>query len=139
MTAATISNWSFQLGSSASPQVLTAIEEVTDFPNFGVDNELVEVTNFDSGGSKEYIAGLADGVEFTITSNYIPNAAAQVIAMVAAEAKATRLFRAIYTGSSPQLQWNCSVVCLGYTLGPSHSEANTIEFKYKITGSLVRS
>lgn len=139
MTSANISNWTFKIGSNASPQVLTAIEEVLDISGFGIRNELVEVTNFDSAGAKEYIAGLADGVEFTLQCNFIAAAAGQVIALAAAEAKATRLFELRYTGSSPNVAFSCSVVCLGYEPGPQHSEQNTLTFSYKITGTLTRS
>ena len=138
MTAANVSNWTFKLGSAASPQVLTAIEEVTDMSNIGATNPLLDATNFDSNGAMEFIAGLAEGDEFTIECNWLPNAAGQIIAYAAQEAKATRLFSATYDGVSPEKVWSGSVICLGYSLAPSPTEVNKVTFTYKITGTLTR-
>jgi len=137
MTSAVRSNFSFLLGSAASPQALTALEEVLDASGIGVLNELIEVTNFDSGSSKEYIAGLADGQEFTLECNYIPNATGQELAITAINNSATRLFEARYTGVSPEIVMSCSVVCLGYEINPAHSEQDRITFTFKISGALT--
>jgi len=139
MTAATISRWQFALGTSASPQVLTAIEEVFTVSNVGISNNLVDVTNFDSPtGTREYISGLADGAEITVEANYYPAATQQIVAMVAAETGATRKARLTYTASSPQRRWSFDVVCMGYSIVPNATERNTIQFNYKITGSISR-
>ena len=139
MTAATLGNWSFVLGTSASPQVLTALPEVLDISGLGSVKELIETTSFDSTSDKEYIAGLGDGVEFTVQQNYLPGNTAQEMQITAALAGNTRLFEARYTGVSPQKTVACSVVCLGTTFDPNHSSQNQIEFSYKITGALTYS
>lgn len=139
MTAATIGNWQMEIGTAASPQVLTSIEEVTDVSGLGVSNELVDVTNFDSpSSSKEYIAGLADGSEITVTANYVPGATHQPVVMTAVDNQATRLARLRYTGTSPEKTWSFSAVCLGYEIDPSVTDANQITFTFKVSGNITR-
>ncbi len=138
MTSANISNWKFSLGTDESPQVLTEIEEVTEISGFGQTNDLAEATNFDSpAGTKEFIAGLSEGDEFTVECNYIPAATMQVAARAAVKAGATRLARVRYTGSSPENVFDFSAVCLGYALGPSPTEVNSITFTFKISGDIT--
>lgn len=133
MTSATIGKWQFYLGSAASPQVYTSLTEVFEVSGVGATSSLVDVTNFDStANTREYIAGLADGAEFTVSCNYVAGSSSQEMAMTAAEARATRLARLTYTGSSPNERFNMTVVCLGYTVGPSPTERNTLTFQYKI-------
>lgn len=139
MTAATIGYWKFYLGSAASPQVLAAIEEVYTVSGVGHTNQLVDVTNFDSpAGTKEFIAGLAEGDQITVDCNYIPTATNQIAAMTAVDSGATRLARLEYTNRSPVKRFAFSVVCLGYTVAPSPTERNTLKFTFKITGSVTR-
>ena len=137
MTAATIGNWSFKLDDDAGTPVLTLIEEVTDLSGLGMTNELVDVTNWDSGNSREFLGGLKDGKEFTLGCNFVPAAAGQIIAMVAAEAGASRGFEVAQT-VSPNKKWTGTVVCLGYELVPSQEEGNSLSFTFKISGTLVR-
>jgi len=139
MTSATISNWQMEIGTNASPQVLTAIEEVFSVSGVGVVNNLVNATNFDSpAGSMEYIAGLADGSEFTVEANYIPTATHQAVVIAAVDAGETRLARLRYTGTSPEKTFSFSAVCLGYELAPSVEDRNTMTFTFKVSGNITR-
>jgi N-methylhydantoinase B/oxoprolinase/acetone carboxylase alpha subunit len=129
MTAATTSNWQIYVGTAASPQVLTAIEEVFSISGLGQTNSLIDVTNFDSAaGTMEYIAGLADGSEFTVEANYVPGATQQLAVVAAVVAQDTRLCRVDYTGSSPNKSWSFSAVCLGEEIAPSVDDRNTLTF-----------
>lgn len=56
----------------ASPLAFTTLEEVQDIPEVPNTREFVEATHQGSGDSKEYIAGLRDAEQFTVTCNYIP-------------------------------------------------------------------
>ena len=138
MTAANIGNWQFLLGTNASPQVPTAIEEVYSISGVGVTNTLEDVTNFDSGSNMEYIAGLADGVEITIEANYLPAGTMQAAFMTAVDNGDTRVARATYTGASPNKTFSFSLVCLGYTVAPNPTGKNAITFSGKITGAVTR-
>lgn len=57
-------------GDGASPEGFDEIAEITNIPGFGALSDLVEVTHLQSpNGAKEYISGLDDGVELSITAN----------------------------------------------------------------------
>lgn len=138
-TSANISKWQFEIGTNASPQVLTAIEEVFSVSNVGKTNALEDVTNFDSpANTREYIAGLADGDEITVEANYVPGATHQPVVMTAVDNGDTRLFKLRYTGTSPEKTWSGSVVCIGYSVNPNATGRNTISYTFKITGDVTR-
>ena len=141
MTAATISNWSFKFNDqTASPtSALVAIEEVYSVSNVGKTNQLVEVTNFDSAvGTKEYIAGLAEGDEITVEANYIPGATNQPKAMTLVDNGSSRTCVLTYTGSSPQKKFTFTGVFIGYSVAPSPTERNSIRYTIKISGAVTR-
>jgi len=69
----------YLIGSDASPSVLTELLEVTDvvFPNLQGDD--VEVTHHQSPDrTREYIAGLIEPGECSVTVNWIPGNATDV-------------------------------------------------------------
>lgn len=82
------------LGTSALESTLTLLSEVVDctFPQDEADE--VEVTHLASPGKrKEYIAGLIDGGEVTVTLNYDPGGATDLLLTGAKEAGTTRSVR----------------------------------------------
>jgi hypothetical protein len=138
-TKANISGWKFSIVNNNSPEVLTALEEVRTVSNVGKTNTLVDATNFDSpAGTREYIAGLADGDEVTIECNYIPAAVMQGVAIGAVDNRQTRQCRLTYTVSSPERRFTFNGVFLGYSIAPSSTEINTITFTVKISGNVSR-
>src|SRR5512146_1632725 len=82
----------FKIGNGASPEVFTTVGEGRNIGAFGQQNDLIEVTHFQST-AREYNYGLADGMEFTITMNYLPSDAAQVAALAAQAARTTKNFQ----------------------------------------------
>lgn len=139
MTNATISKWKFYVGTDASPQVLTSIEEVFSVSNVGKTNSLEDVTNFDSPvGTREFIAGLAEGDEITVEANYYPTATHQATVMTAVDNGDTRLAKLSYNGVSPEKTWSFSAVCLSYSIVPSATGRNTIQYTFKISGDVTR-
>ncbi len=138
-TAANISRWKAELGSTGSPVVYTAIEEVFEISGLGAQNDLVDVTNFDSAtGTKEFIGGLAEGQEITIRANYIPAGTQQIAMMAAVEAKTNRKFRVRYVGVSPAKSFTFDVAPISYVVEPSVDNKNVIAFVVKVSGSIVR-
>lgn len=136
MTSATISSRKMRRGQGTSPETYNDIEEVTDISGFGEVAELVEVTNFDSGGNKEYIGGLADGVEFSLTCNDVPSATEQA-ALRGTTVGSTITMQYAKTNESPEITYSFSAVYLGYEEAPSVSEQNQISFTFKITGAIT--
>lgn len=138
-TQANIGNWKFYFGSNASPSVLSAIEEVFNVSNVGKTNSLEDVTNFDSPeNTREYIAGLADGDEITVEANYYPAATQQAAVMTAVDNGDTRPCRLSYTAVSPEKTWSFDAVALSYSIVPSPTGRNTIQYTLKITGDVTR-
>lgn len=135
MTAATIANRELRFGDAASPEVFTVIPEIISMSGFGEVNELVEVTNLDSNGRKEYIAGNADGVEFDAECNHLDGNTTQEA--VKSAAGTTRNFQYARTDSSPATVANFAAVCLGYEEVPGVNEQNRITFRFKITGAIT--
>jgi hypothetical protein len=71
------------------------LEECGDIPDFGDDFQEVEATNQQSPGQRtEYIAGFAEGQEFTVECNWYR---ATVQEAVRAAAGTTRNFRVVYS------------------------------------------
>jgi len=139
MTAANIGRWKAELGSTGSPVTYTAIEEVFEISGLGAQNDLEDVTNFDSPtGTKEYIGGLADGQEITIRANYLPSGTQQAAMMSACEAKVNRKFRVRYTGVSPAKSFTFDVAPISYAIEPAVANKNVIAFVVKVSGSIVR-
>lgn len=137
MTAANLGNFKLEIGTNASPQVLTNVEEVLTLDGFGAINELVEVTNWDTAqGEKEFIGGLAEGEEFSVSCNYISTAGSHQAAL-RADKGATRNFRIIYTGASPNIAWTGEAVLMGWRMSPDIAAQNQCEFTFKTSGAIV--
>jgi hypothetical protein len=82
------------LGTSALESTLMLLSEVVDttFPQDEADE--VEVTHLASPGKrKEFIAGLIDGGEVTVTLNYTPGSATDLLLAAALEDGETRSVR----------------------------------------------
>lgn len=139
MTAANIGRWKAELGSTGSPTTYTAIEEVFEISGLGAQNDLLEVTNFDSPTlTKEFIGGNAEGQEITIRANYLPAGTQQIAMMAAVEAKTNRLFRCRYVGVSPAKTFTFTMTPISYVVEPSVGDKNVIAFVVKVSGSITR-
>lgn len=133
-TSANISNFKFRLGSAGSPQTFAAIEEVFDISGAGQTNDLEQVTNFDSPtGQHEYIGGLADGDEVTVQANFVPAATNQKALVAAVAAKVNRDFQIAYIGVSPEVVMEFEGVPLHWSIVPSPTNKNVIQFRVKIS------
>lgn len=135
MTAATIANRKIRYESVASPQTFTDIPEVLDISGFGVSSDLVETTNLDSAGTREYISGLADGAEFDVECNHLDGNTAQE-AIKTAQGTTINMQYA-RTDVSPETTGNFAAVVLAWEEIPSVSEQNRITFRFKITGAIT--
>ena len=137
-TNAFYSGVQFLLGDGATPtEVFTALEEVTEISGLGETTELIEVTHFASNGSKEYIAGLADGKEFTVTCNYVADAVQQLFAR--GNKGESGNVRVIFTNGAAVETYNFACVYMGWEAAPSNSDKNTRSFTFKISGNITLS
>ena len=119
-----------------SPSSFTRICEVTDLGEIGETNELIEDTDFCSDGTREYIAGLSDGDEFTWALKFKQDPTSKIRTLIdAVKDKATLEFRIVVEELSPALLLlHFFAVALSWKLAPSFTERNTMNFTGKITG-----
>jgi len=136
-TNAFYSGMTFKIGDGAGSEVFTALEEVTELSGFGETSELIEVTHFGSGGSKEYIAGLADGKEITVTCNHVMDATQQ--GFVKGNKGETGNIQIEFTDGTNTETYDFAAVYLGWETNPSNSDKNTITFTFKISGGITES
>lgn len=126
------------VGNGASPtEVFTRYCEMTSISGLGVANDQVEATTFCSGGSKEYIAGLADGKEVTVEANYDPDNVTQNQLIADVVSKATRNFEVEIAYDSPGTVFHFAAAMLSWEFDPSQTAANKITFTFKISGSIT--
>lgn len=74
--------WAFgsilQLGNGATPEVFSAIAEITELVPPKMSKDSIEVTNHDSTNAwREFLPGMRDGGEVTLTANWLPTNATQ--------------------------------------------------------------
>jgi hypothetical protein len=135
-TAAYFSGVTLSLGDGATPtEGFDALEEVTEISGLGETTELIEVTHFASGGSKEYIAGLADGKEFSVTCNHVIDAAGQVFAK-SNKGETGNIQIECDNGTATET-YDFAAVYMGWELAPSNSDKNAITFTFKISGGIT--
>jgi hypothetical protein len=137
MTDATIGGFVFRLGTTGSPLTYNAIEEVFAITGLGKVRELVDATHFASGGNREYIAGLSDGVEITVECNYVPGATRQGDMIAAVNTGDNRLFQVAETLESPETTYTFTGTPLSWTINPSVDDRNTLSFTVKISGDIT--
>lgn len=128
MTAATIGDWVFS-------HAAAELEEVLTLTGLGKSNSLVDATNFQSpAGTMEYIAGLADGSEITVTCNYIHDGIAQLALVADVDSQATAAFT---LANGANTTYSFSAVCMSYSVVPSVTDQNQIEFGLKVSGDIT--
>lgn len=125
-----------KIGDAASPEVFTTIYEVTSIGDFGQENDLVEVTHFQST-AKEYIYGLADGVEFPVTVNYAPANATHVAVLAAQAARTTKNFKLTLPSDAGSLTFSFSALIKGWRLPLDPNEAGVMTFNMKLSGAIT--
>ncbi len=63
----------FETGDGASPEVFTKVAEVLSVGGPTVNRDVIEATHTDSlDNYKEFLSGLTDGGEVTVTMNFLP-------------------------------------------------------------------
>ena len=140
MTNAYLSNIKVELVGTASPITYSQLEEVTSGVQVGETAPLIDVSHFQST-SREYIAGLEDGDEFSLECNAVMASPAVQQTFIALKGQ-TRTLRVTATSTrvSPNLvkTYTFSAVFLGWGLTPNVGEADKLTFSFKISGGVTR-
>jgi len=126
---------------TVSPNVYTAVEEVSSLSGLGKTNPLIDATSFDST-AREYIAGLADGQELSVECKRVHTASSVQDSVVTdVDNGTTRNFQLVITDASvsPNLTktYTFAAVCLSWVVTPSFDDANMIAFTLKISGAIT--
>ena len=140
-SSAYIKGWTFEYGDALTGDTPTyaAISEATEVSGLGQTYPQVDVTNFDST-AKEYIAGLADGSEVSVTCNFLPGDSGHVaLTAVGGTNGSGSKFGLIFTTTdgTTTLVYTFDVVNLGYEITPAIDDKNAIGFTFKITGAIT--
>jgi hypothetical protein len=137
-TSATVGGFTLsRQHASGSPIIFVDVPEVISISGLGQTNDLVDATHFGSGGSREYIGGLADGEEVTIECNFVANSAQQEAFCAAVVAKETGNFKVTQTAQSPYVVITFAAAYISYVINPSVDDRNTITFVVKISGAIT--
>lgn len=134
--------WTFNLADDVTGTNPLPIGKVTDLSGLGQENPLIDVTCHESA-AREYIAGLADGSEITITCNLVLDDAQQQTMKDNVDAGLNGFFffrthdGADVTGDN-FLTIGFEGTYLKWEIGPSFEDKNTVEFGVKISGAITR-
>jgi len=126
----------FSVATVDSPASYDNLPEVISISGVGATNALVDATHFDST-AREYIAGLADGSEVTVESNFVQNNAVQERVIADVAARRTLNCKVLFDFGTPNTSFTFAAVALGWVLNPSVDDRNTISFTFKISGSIT--
>lgn len=136
-TSAFVGDFTFAVATVSSPASYDTLTECFSISGLGATNELVDATHFGSGGSREYVSGLSDGVEFSVECNYVQNDTVQERVIADVAAKNTVACKVTITDGSPESTLTFSAVALGWQISPAVDDRNTISFTFKISGSIT--
>lgn len=138
MTSAFVAGVTLKLGASGSPTSFSNLCEAVSISGIGKTNSLVDVTNFCSAaGTREFIAGLAEGEEVSFEMNYLPGDANQQSLRSSVNSQETREFQLAITDGTDSETFTFFGVCLSWVLTPSIDAQNQVTFSVKITGDIT--
>lgn len=86
-------------GGTATPVTFTQIKDIKDFKPSGAQVSKIDVTNLDST-AKEYVAGLVDNGDFSMSVNYVADDPGQAAARTAFESSLTKTFKIVAPNSN---------------------------------------
>ena len=124
----------FAIGDGASPEVFTAVAEVTNISPPSRSRDTLEATNLLSPDEyKEFIAGMAESGDATIAINYIP--AVSHVLMTAFEAKGGN-YQIVMPGD---IGLTFAGIVTGFEIGELSPEKMTATFTIKGSGKAAMS
>lgn len=112
--------------------------QVQGISGFGETNEQVDATTFCSNGSREYIGGLADGEEMTLTMVF-ENDATLAAMRTDVRNKTNKTGRIVVDAGSPSMIFSFTYTPLGWVMNPSVEDVNRIDYTLKISGTITES
>lgn len=124
-----------QMGDGNSPENFVDFCSASDVSGIGENKPQIDVTTL-CDLVRKFRAGLAEGLEATITANLIQGAADIRALFQSYKADDIVNFRLTIVGSSPQEFFAFAAAILGWTITPPVGEKATMAFTIKISGEV---
>ena len=138
-TGAFISGYTVSRSAGDSPDTFTDLPEVIEISGFGQSNDLVEATHFGSNGVREFINGLSDGQEISITCNRLPDNSVQSNMIADVGIKTGRTYRIVEAdGRGNTETYTFHGVPMSWGIGPQVDDRATVVFGLKISGPITK-
>ena len=134
-----------KIGDDGTTEVFTKIAEIIDIGGPNMSKDAIEVTNHDStSGWREFIPGLRDGGEISVTANWLPEAATQdESAGVLSKFLDDDLhnFQIVTSGagdgSSGTMDIDFAAIVTAFNMNMPVEEQGQLEFTLKISGAVT--
>lgn len=121
----------FKIGNGATPEVFTAVAEVTSITPPGMSRDAIDATHMDSpDGWREFIGGLKDGGEVELALNWVPGSATTILLMTEIAAAAGNK-QVVFPGGEI---FSFSALCTGITPETPVDGKMEASATYKVTG-----
>lgn len=124
-----------QMGDGNSPEVFTDFCSANDVSGIGESKPQVDVTTL-CDLVRKFRAGLAEGIEATITANFIQGATDIRALFASYKADDIVNFRLTVVGSMPAEYFAFSAAVLSWTITPPSGDKVTMAFTIKISGEI---
>jgi hypothetical protein len=130
----------FQMGDGASPETFATVGEVTHIGPLSIKKDVIEVTHLLSV-AREYVLGLSEGQEITLTCNNVPTDTKQSLLWTTANAISTsKNFKYVYpsTVAGGTKTYSFAALVLSASIGDTTPNgAVPVTFGLKITGAIT--
>lgn len=136
MTAAFKGGWGFYR-ETTTPDTFEKLPEVISVSGLGKTSDTIEVTNADSSGVREYIAGLKDGTEIQVECNYLPGNAIQGRMITDVNNGTNNEYKLDITDGTTAKSYRFTASPLSWEIVPGIDDANKINFSVKISGDIT--
>lgn len=132
-TSVTIGHGSaFAIGDGGGPEVFTDLAEVTGITPPNISRDTVDATHMASTEKwREFVPGLRDPGEVSITLNWIPSGAAQDALMTKFASDTASNFRITYPNAEADI---FSAFCVGFAPEDPLDGKMTATVRFKLTG-----
>lgn len=121
----------FKIGDAGSPEVFTAVAEVTSITPPGMSRDAIDATHMESPDKfREFIAGLIDGGEVSFDLNFVPGGASTTLLLAELEAPPGNKQVVFATGEI----FSFVGFCTGFEPEAPVDDKMTATATYKVTG-----
>lgn len=123
------------VGDAASPEVFSAISEISNIDGPGGQANEIDVTDLDST-AKEFILGLQDEGDITIDINYIPGNTRHAALRADRSAGTQRNYRISFT-DSPVTTWTFAALVKGFSISNGVDGKTTASVTLRVSGAIT--